>query len=296
MLTCSGWRANALKHCLLTFVVGLSSNVVASADDEIPILDDPWRVYVGVFDASVNSEINFNGDVLPPGPPLDIEDLLGVKDSKVAAWGGVSWRFARRHTVEFEYFELNRGASESDTFEPPIQVGDFIIEAGEISTSYDTAVGRLTYGFSMIRGERSDLQLKAGLYIASLKADLGLAGAICDPTTMPPMPPGCPVEATASESEDVSAPLPHLGLSYAYAITPTVVINLAALGFAVELDNIDGSIIELDADVAWQPWRNVGFGLGLRYFETDVESSGSELNGSFNFSYFGPSLFVQATF
>jgi hypothetical protein len=68
------------------------------------------------------------------------------------------------------------------------------------------------------------------------------------------------------------------------------------MGFAIELDDIDGSLIELDADVVWQPWRNVGFGLGLRFFRADVESSGSELNGAFTFDYFGPTLYVQATF
>jgi len=296
MANCSARRMNALKPGLLALVIGLSSNMAAFADGEIPVLDDPWRVYIGIFQANVNSKVNINGEIVPPGPGLDLEDLLGVEDSKVVAWGGVSWRFARRHTLEFEYFALNRDASLSDTFTPPIQIGDFFIEAGEVSTSYDTSVGRLTYGFSMLRSERSDLQLKAGLHVASLKANFGLAGAICDPTTTPTTPPGCPVARSATENEDVSAPLPHLGLSYAYAITPTMAINLAALGFAVELDDIDGSIIELDADLVWQPWRNVGLGLGLRYFETDVESKGSELNGAFNFSYFGPSLYVQATF
>ena len=68
------------------------------------------------------------------------------------------------------------------------------------------------------------------------------------------------------------------------------------MGFAVELDNIDGSLIEIDADIGWQPWRHVGFGLGYPYFKGDLESTGSELNGSFEFEYHGPLLYVQATF
>ena len=54
--------------------------------------------------------------------------------------------------------------------------------------------------------------------------------------------------------------------------------------------------MELTGDVAWQRWRNFGVGLGLRYFNVDVESKGSDLNGAFEFEYFGPALYVAVTF
>ena len=260
------------------------------------VFNDDWRIYVGAFDASLDSKISINGDVLPPVPPIDLEDVLGVEDSKTVAWGGVGWFFAERHLAEVEFFSLRRDASITQPFDPPLQIGDTIIESGTVGTSYDTDVYRLTYGYSAIRRERSNLQLKVGLHIASLKADFGIEGAICDPTTTPSMPPGCPPLGTATENEDVSAPLPHIGIAYAYALTPTVAFNVNAMGFAVELDNIDGSIIDLDADIAWQPFRHFGFGLGYRYYRVDVESTGSDLNGNFEFEYQGPAIYVQATF
>jgi len=272
------------------------ASLPVNADAQDDWFDDPWRVYAGAFYASVNSEISINGDDLPPAPPIDVEDVLGVEDGKAVGWAGIGWHFAQRHSLEFEYFTLNRSGSKSETYSPPVQVGDLFIEAGQISTRYDTSVGRLTYGFSVMRSDRSDLQLKAGLHIATLEAALGLAGAICDPTTTPSTPPGCPVANTGEESEDVSAPLPHFGASYAYRITPTVAFNVAAMGFALELDSIDGSIVEIDADVVWQPWRNFGFGVGVRYFNASADSKGSELNGGFELEYYGPSLYIQATF
>ena len=44
------------------------------------------------------------------------------------------------------------------------------------------------------------------------------------------------------------------------------------------------------------PWRNFGIDLGLRYFNVDVDSKGSDLNGAFEFEYFGPALYVAVTF
>lgn len=275
-------------------LVALVASPVSAQEYEM--FNDDWRIYIGGFHATVDSKIGINGDLLPPIPPIDVEDVLGVDDSKSVPWGGIYWHFARRHSVEAEFFTLNRSASITEPFEPPLQIADIFIESGTIATSYDTNVTRLTYGFSAIRNERSDLQLKAGLHRASLKANISLSGAICDPTTSPSTPPGCPSLGTGLESEDVSAPLPHFGVAWAYALTPTVGFNVAGMGFAIELDNIDGSIFEMDADIVWQPFRHVGFGLGYRYFRVDVDSKGSDLNGEFEFQYHGPSIYVQASF
>ena len=98
------------------------------------------------------------------------------------------------------------------------------------------------------------------------------------------------------ESENVTAPLPHFGISWAYAISPTVAAEIRAMGFAIELDNIDGGLLEISGDIVWRPWQHVGFGAGLRYFKSNVKAGNAELNGEFDLEYFGPSIFVVAGF
>ena len=100
----------------------------------------------------------------------------------------------------------------------------------------------------------------------------------------------------AQESEDVTAPLPHLGVSFNYGITPSVALRLQTIGFAVEIDNIDGSIIEVDADVLWHPWEHVGFGAGVRYFEVKVKAEDSGFNGEYEFNYLGPVVYAAVSF
>jgi hypothetical protein len=73
-------------------------------------------------------------------------------------------------------------------------------------------------------------------------------------------------------------------------------MNLGLKGFSVKVDDIDGTIIEIGADVAWQPWSNIGIGAGVRYFKTDVDSTGADVDGSIEFEYFGPMVYVQASF
>lgn len=283
------WRGVAGAALIL-----VAGSALAQSGGTYDQFNDRFKVYLGGFWPSVDSEIGINGDFLPPGPPVSVEDTLGVEDSDGIAWGGARWRISRRNSLEFEAFALNRDGGTSGTFSPPIQIGDTTIESGGVATFYDTTIGRLTYGFSLVRDDRMDIQLKAGLHLAQLEAGIQFSGAICDGFPVPPG--GCPVAQTGAESEDVTAPLPHLGGSFAYAITPSVAFNFQVIGFALELDDIDGSIVEVDADLSWQPWRNVGFGAGVRYFSTEVDARGSELDGEFEFSYFGPVIYVQGTF
>lgn len=287
-------KSSWIKVLVLSGVLTLATS--ASAQEDYIGFNDPWRIYVGGFWPQTDSTIGINDDTGGIIPPVSVEDILRVEDSKAVAFGGVSWHFANRHSVEFEYFSLKRDGGTSGTFTPPIEIGDVIIEAGAIDTFYDTNLGRLTYGFSAVRNERMDFQLKAGLHIIDLAAGLQLTGQICDPTTKPSEPPNCPPLGTGVQSESVTAPLPHFGLSFAYAMTRTLSINLQVIGFAIELDSLDGSILELDADLGWQPWQHVGFGVGLRYFNSNVQSTGSDLNGEFDLEYFGPTFYVNASF
>jgi len=262
-------------------------------------LADPdyrFRAYVGGFWPNINSKIAINGEDLAPLPPINVEDVLRVPESKGAAWGGIDWKISKRNALEFEYFSLNRNGSISDTFSPPLEVGDGFIESGNISTFYDTSIMRLTYGYSLLRNERMKLQLKAGIHVATLEAGLQILGQICTPNTVPSVPPGCPTAQTDTASEDVTAPLPHFGASFNYAFSETWGMRLTAIGFAIEVGSIEGSILELDADVVWKPTKRFGIGAGWRYFNTNVKASNSELNGEFDFEYSGPSVFVNYWF
>lgn len=284
---------------ILAVLIMLTGSVAAIADTTTPgtyqMLDQKYQIYLGGFFPEVESTISINGNVLPPQPGIDFEKVLGIESSKNVVWGGARWRISRRNSLELEFFSLNRSGSTAIATDP-LEIGDSIVQAGaQVDTTVDLSLGRLTYGYSLYRSERADFQLKAGLHLLDTSVALQATGAVCvDGET----PPNCSVfESTPrTESEDVTAPLPHLGLSFGYGITPSVALRLQTIGFAVEIDNIDGSIIEVDADVLWQPWEHVGFGAGVRYFEVKVSAEDSGFNGEYEFNYLGPVIYATASF
>ena len=280
---------------LVTLACALTVAPSAGAQD-YSRFDNQYRFYVGGFWADMDSKIGINGDDAISVPPIDVEDVLRVEDGKGVAWGGFEWQIANRHALEAEYFYLNRTGVRSATFSPPLQIGDTFIESGAISTLYDTSVGRITYGYSLAKSERMDLQLLAGLHIAKLEAELQLSGQICRPATVPSLPPGCPTAQTESVAESVTAPLPHIGGSFLYILTPSMAFRFNVIGFALEVNSIEGSIIELNADVAWRPYQNFGVGVGWRFFDVNVKANNSDLNGEFDLTYSGPSIYIDAFF
>lgn len=290
-------RDDLLNSSLAWVVTVLTLSSGALADVEVPMSDDSWRIYVGAFAVNASSEIRINAETRPVRTAkIRVEDVFGVDDGKWVGWGGIDWKIAERHLIELEVLTLHRSASELADFTPPIQLGDLYLESGQIATSYDTDVIRLTYNYAWHYSDRAFLHSKIGVHWARLKAGFTLRGMVCSPDTAPKTPPGCPPLGFGAISEDVSTPLLHIGLSYNHALTESVAFSVSAMGFALEVNDIEGGIVEFDADVGWQPFRHVGFGLGVRYFKTSVESKGSRLNGAFDFEYFGPVAFVQATF
>ncbi|MBT8444286.1 MAG: hypothetical protein KJO13_06045 [Gammaproteobacteria bacterium] len=288
------FRVVSLVSLLLLMTAGPAGAAADWQDTQFRPLDKRFQAYLGGFFPEVDTTISINGEILPDNPEINFEDVFGLEDSKTVLWGGARWRISRRNYLEFEFFNLNRDGS-TTLVTPEVPIDDLILEAGaQVDTTFDTTLGRLTYGFAVVSSDRMNIQLKAGLHIADLKTTLQATGAVC---VAPQVPPNCPTVSTPeSVAEDVTAPLPHFGGSFVYGITPSVAARFQIIGFAIELDKIDGSIVEVDADLVWNPWENFGFGAGIRYFNTNVEGKGSDLNGSFEFEYFGPALYVIGSF
>jgi hypothetical protein len=263
-----------------------------SPDEGAPFLDDRYSFWLGAFFPNVDSRFRLDSSSGAPGDEIDFEDTLGLEDSKTVGFGGFRWRISPRNLVEFELVQLNRSGL-IEGISKPLDIGEYDIRVGgRIDTEFDVTIGRLTYGFTVINTDKSEVALKAGLHLTKAHTLFRLSGAVFKD--------GIAVGTASSvveEGEDVAAPLPHLGLSYGYAFTPKLGFRAQGLAFALKIGGYEGSLLDVGLDVQYRPWRRFGVGAGLRYFNITVDDNReADSRGRFMFEYFGPVIYGVFSF
>ena len=175
-------------------------------------------------------------------------------------------------------FDLSRDASRR--IDKTIEYGDetFSIDT-DINTSSDLSILKAAYTFVPISRERGYLGVTGGLYTASVKLSLS--------------------EATAgtAESEDLTAPLPVIGLRGEYEITDRVTLRGAAEWFRIDTGDVGGRLRDMYLGVDYG--FNQRMAVGLAYNDVSMSISASEsggFEGALDWGYDGFLLYFKMDF
>ena len=103
-------------------------------------------------------------------------------------------------------------------------------------------------------------------------------------------------QLVAAIADQVELALPVIGLRGLWALPRNFWIDLSAQYFALEIDEYDGSLVNLRAIVLWQPSQWLGIGLGYDRFAVDLNVAKDRFDGSLDWTYQGPMIFYSATF
>ena len=237
----------------------LCINVVSAQDAESgseqaghPFAQDKWTFWAGGFFPNVSSEVRLDSHLGSPGDGVDLEDTLGLEDSKTVLWGGTRWRYLPLHHIELELSNLNRSGTNS-AITDELDLGDETIRAGaRIDTEFDLTVARVTYGYTFFRRPKHDLAVKAGFHVTNFSLNIRAFGDILNVDSGQTLCNPSPCE-TAIETDEFTIPLPHLGLAYVYGITPKLALRSQLLFFALKINDIKGTLSEVDFDLQYQP-------------------------------------------
>jgi hypothetical protein len=264
-------RTVLVLHVLTLGVLGSVSTAWAE-EAERPT----FVVRGGAYFASADTQVRLDATDGSVGTDIDFEDDLDLDDDETLLLLGFDWRFAQRHRLELEYFELNRGGFQ--TLQGTIDFGDetFPFET-EVASFFNTDILRAGYTYSIIMDETKELALGIGFHITDL------AMGIRD-------------EEDSSEFSDVTAPLPVIGVEGAWGFAPKWSIYGRLQVFRLEVGGYEGSIDHLAVRLEHQTFRYIGFGLGYDFFELDVDIDDSEWRGFANYQFQGPTLYVRASF
>lgn len=147
-------------------------------------------------------------------------------------------------------------------------------------------VYELAYEYAFLQRDTYEIAASIGVHYTELELTLSAEAEASGGT----------LAADISESGDVGAPLPVIGLRGLWALPRDFWIDLSAQYFALEIDEYDGSLVNLRAIVLWQPSQWLGIGLGYDRFAVDLNVTKDQFDGSLDWTYQGPMLFYSASF
>jgi len=286
-------RSKAALAVILVLLSGLTTERVLADSDESSaassLFDSKYSLALGGFFPRVDAALTLNGPG-GRGTEIDMEDVLGLDRNTTSVWLAFEWRFKPRHQLQVEWFQLNRTGSRSA--DRSFTIDDTTVGVGaSLDSKADFNLGRVTYGYSIVRKNNLDLSFLVGAHVATVKGTITAAGNVSVD--------GVPVLAgsVTRSSSTLTLPLPHLGGSLGYEFTPKLAGKFTVLAFALDLGDYSGSLLEVDATMGYQLSKTFGIGGGLKYFNLNLQASQSGGGSAeFDYSFFGPTIFGYASF
>jgi hypothetical protein len=270
----------------------LSGPVLAADTDPA---DMPWeKMYLnlGYYFASIDSGFRLASGTIGIGVDVDVEDLLGLSTSESALRIEYGWRFTEnmRHKLQLGWFRFDRSGS-TDLGPTGVTLPDG--EGGETTltgvflSDFNFDIVQVKYEYSFFLDERADFNIGIGLFVMPI--EFGLSGTI--DTGSGPI-------ASSQLREDITAPLPVLGVGFDFAITPKWYVRQQLDIFYLAIGDFEGGIAHNSLALEWLPWKHVGFGVGVDSMRVKVEAKGSDYPGvdfvgNVKFTYFGAQLYVK---
>jgi hypothetical protein len=241
-----------------------------------PALSDRFSFELGGFYSRSSTQASLGPPGGGSGVAVDFENTLGLKERNLSGIAGFTWRMSERWRLEVDYFSLNRDASR--TLETQVEWGDKVFPAGTaVDSRYDFSDIRASVGYSFFKRRDKEVGVGFGVHVAGIKSSVEAAGV-------------------AGKAADVLAPLPVLNLYGTFALTNEWAVRFRLDWFSLNYDAYSGYLRSTAVDVLYRPFRDVGFGLGLRSFVLDVEIDDSDWRGRSRTTFTGPAAFITVSF
>jgi hypothetical protein len=264
----------------------LSATSLAQSGDEWKDwpLGDPFAISLEAFFPKIDTNVRLDASDGSLGTIIDFEQNLGMSDTETLPAMGFTWRFAKKHRLVFDYFDLSRSGSAISTSE--IRFGDKVFQIDlPISSYFDSQVFSVAYSYSLIFDEKKELALTAGLSIQDIQFGLMGTGNL----------------GIIEEVSGLTAPIPAFGLSGGYAFTEKWV-GRAALGlFAFDLavsdeKDVSGEILSAMIAIYHNTFEHVNIGMKYSFFDVRVDFENTRLINSIKYEYHGPMLSFEYVF
>lgn len=228
------------------------------------------------------------------GTRIDFEDHLGLESRKLSFDALARWRLSNRWVLEAEFTAIQR--SNQSTTDRSIDFGRLTFPAStSLSSDIDVATLRLATGYTFYKTSDTEVGAALSLYYNRIRTSLAGNATI-----------GGLAAGFQTETFTVPAPLPTIGLYGHFALSPRwllsgrvdyIDLNISSFqAFGLDLTDLHGRILNLEASAEYRFHENFGVGVGYRYYDLKLGATKSPLQGDLGFTTSTPSIFVRASY
>jgi len=252
-------------------VLALAPAATAGEADSASPDERRWLMSLGAMAVDFDTVMRLDSEAVPgDGTEIRFEDDLGLDPEQTNVRFEGTWRFGKRHRLDFDWLRFSRG--NEYVIEKDIAWGDVVFAAdGEVKTRFRSNIVGAYYGWSFVRKPRFESGLTAGLstHIQSTRVE-GEGTVYIDGEPQ--------AEEAVSESESITAPIPVFGLYASGRLGENWYLSGSARYFAITIGEHEGSFRDFIAEIDWYPWEKFGFGAGYNWnrmeykHETDVDT------------------------
>ncbi|GIU23413.1 DUF481 domain-containing protein [Shewanella colwelliana] len=266
------------KYFTLVALALLSFSATAAESDNAPVIQNTTDtsktiIRVGGFYSNSNSSMDVTDPLRGEDFKIDFEKDFKLEESQFLPFFEVIHHFNSKHSVYLDWKQLHRSA-EVKKLTVPFQVSlndkVYDVQAGaRLDTTLNIDIARLGYNYRFYQGNNYDLGVSIGLHTMFIKTAFDGDIGICID--------GENIEQCGSTStprfveEEVTAPLPDVGLFGNYEFVPGFVFNAHAQYFYIKLDDVKGSLVDIRAGVEAEITENWHMTAAFNYYKVDVD-------------------------
>jgi hypothetical protein len=248
---------------------------------DVPWFVNRYQVSFGFYGGFNNTNIQLNSKDGEIGTEVDFENDLGYDSYTSSIFADFQWRSSSRSRFVLSYYNLRRDTSY--TIDEEFDFGDntYPIDA-EINSYFNTSVFRFSYGYAILSKPKYEVGLSIGTHLIDMEFGIGL---VTDD-----------IDAQVSDSADVTAPLPDFGIWGGYAFSDKFAVNGEFDFFAVEIENIDGEILNYNISATYKASTHFNITAGINSLNTYIDITGKRADAEIDWGNNGISLRVAYVF
>lgn len=265
----------------LAFALAVPSIAAAQLPDWAPkppprVSEDAFRAEVVVLGAGFDTQLRIDESLDELGTEISAEDDLGLDDSKVLVQGELTLLPGDHHLVRLSGMAMRRSAQR--ILDRQIEFDDETYFAGErVDSELNLTMFGLTYGYRFLARERGELTGTFGIQVAEVEANAVVRSRV------------------VRDAESGVAPLPFVGIEGRFDFSSRWSAEGRLQYLSVEVEDVDGSILDARFALTWRKNPHLVFGLGYRTFEVEVDSRNEDTPGFVDLRMDGPLLFMRAS-